>query len=112
MYLVIATTPALAQADGRTNPDPVSAYVVIIERNEAPFPSLINRFPIVSVVFNVPSKTISTIVLTAFADNRSLGAIKFPAALLITKVGSSFKEATHASTLFSICSTFLTSAGK
>lgn len=37
----MATTPALAQADGRTNPEPVSAYVVIIERNEAPLNSLI-----------------------------------------------------------------------
>jgi hypothetical protein len=27
--------PAFEQADGRTNPEPVSAYVVIIERKEA-----------------------------------------------------------------------------
>lgn len=33
---VIATIPALAQADGSTNPLPVSAYVVIICKNEAP----------------------------------------------------------------------------
>lgn len=33
--LVIATIPDLAQALGKTNPEPVSAYVVIIERNEA-----------------------------------------------------------------------------
>ena len=34
--LVIATMPALAQADGKTKPEPVSAYVVIICKNEAP----------------------------------------------------------------------------
>jgi hypothetical protein len=33
--LVIATMPDLAQADGSTKPEPVSAYVVIIERNDA-----------------------------------------------------------------------------
>ena len=33
--LVIATMPDLAQADGNTKPEPVSAYVVIIERNDA-----------------------------------------------------------------------------
>jgi hypothetical protein len=27
--------PDLAQADGNTKPEPVSAYVVIIERNDA-----------------------------------------------------------------------------
>jgi hypothetical protein len=51
--------------------------------------SLINRFPIVKVVLRVPNRTMSTIVLTAFGDNRSLGLIKFPAALFIIKDGKS-----------------------
>lgn len=51
--------------------------------------SLIKRFPIVSVVFNVPKRTMSTMVLTAFGDNLSLGLIKFPAALFITRLGKS-----------------------
>lgn len=75
-----------------------------------PFPSLIKRFPIINVVFKVPRRTISTIVLIAFGERRSLGAIKFPAALLITTVGTSLSDETHASKLFSICSAFLTSA--
>lgn len=76
-----------------------------------PRPSFIKRFPIISVVFIVPRRTISTMVLTAFGDSLSLGAMKLPAALLITSVGTSFRLDTQASKLFSICSAFLTSAG-
>ena len=98
----MATIPAFAQADGKTNPLPVSAYVVIIDKTDAFFFSLINRLPIMRVVLRVPSRTMSTIVLTALGESRSLGLIKFPAALLMINVGSSPSELTHASRLFSI----------
>lgn len=35
-YLVIASTPALAVAEGTTNPDPCSAYVAVIAKKLAP----------------------------------------------------------------------------
>lgn len=68
-------------------------------------------FPIVRVVFSVPNKTISTIVLTAFGDNRSEGLIKLPAALLIINVGTP-NSLIQKSKAFWICVTSLTSDGK
>ena len=44
-------------------------------------------FPTSNVIFAVPFSTISITVLNAFGDNRSVGEIKFPAALLITIFG-------------------------
>ena len=38
--------------------------------SQIPFPSLIKRLPIVKVVFKVPNKTISTIVLTPLGDTK------------------------------------------
>lgn len=35
-YLVIASTPALAVAEGTTNPDPCSVYVAVIAKKLAP----------------------------------------------------------------------------
>jgi hypothetical protein len=46
------------------------------------------RFPTSNVKCAVPFKTMSIIVLKAFADNLSVGDIKLPAALLMTTLGS------------------------
>lgn len=43
--------------------------------------------PISSVTLAVPFRTISTTVLNAFEESRSVGEIKFPAALLTISVG-------------------------
>ena len=53
-----------------------------------PVPCLIMRFPTSNVKFTVPLRTMSIIVLKAFGDNLSVGDIKFPAALLMTTLGS------------------------
>ncbi len=53
------------------------------------FCSLMRRFPMVRVVLTVPKSTISTIVLNALSDNRSVGLMKLPAALLIIRDGKS-----------------------
>ena len=49
------------------------------------------------VVLSVPSSTMSTIVLTAFAERRSVGDMKLPAALFTIRVGSCPKRFTHSS---------------
>ena len=56
---------------------------------------MINLFPIAKVVFMVPKRTMSTIVLTAFGDNLSLGLMKLPAALFIISDGVSPNKVTH-----------------
>jgi hypothetical protein len=45
-------------------------------------------FPISRVTFADPFRTISIIVFQALEDNRSVGEMKFPAALLITMLGN------------------------
>ena len=46
----------------------------------------------------VPRRTMSTTVLKALAESRSVGEMKFPAALLTTQLGRDPKADTHAST--------------
>ena len=52
-----------------------------------PVSCFIIRFPTSRVKCAVPFKTMSIIVLNAFAESLSVGDIKFPAALLITTLG-------------------------
>ena len=56
-------TPALAAAEGVTKPEPVSAYVVVMDKNTPPLPALISRLPTSSVTCAVPLSTMSMIVL-------------------------------------------------
>src|SRR6218665_9715 len=57
--------------------------------NSCKLPSLavMRRFAISTVTLIVPVKQMSIIVFHAFADSRSVGDIKFPAALFIMMVG-------------------------
>ena len=80
--LVIAKTPALAEAEGTTYPDPVQAYVVTIFKI-FPLFCLIISLPTASVQLNVPVRTISTTALNPPGDSISVGDIKLPAALFI-----------------------------
>ena len=86
--LLIASTPAFAEALGQTNPEPCIVYGVVIARNTAPFPAWMSLFPMSRVTFADPFRTISMIVFQALLDKRSVGDTKFPAALLITILGS------------------------
>lgn len=52
-----------------------------------PWFALMSLFPSSKVTMAVPFRTMSTTVLQALGDSRSVGDIKFPAALLITMSG-------------------------
>src|SRR5581483_11650329 len=58
---VIASTPALAHADGTTYAEPVHAYVVTIERIDPPEPCAIICLPHASVQLKLPLSTMPTI---------------------------------------------------
>ena len=73
-------TPAFAQAEGRTNADPVQAYVATMLTMDPRFFSIILR-PNAAVQWKVPFKTMSTTVLNPFGEMSSAAARKLPAAL-------------------------------
>ena len=58
----------------------------------SPFFSLMSRFPISRVTLAVPWSTIPMMVAKAFGDRRSVGEIKFPAALFKTRSGKPNSE--------------------
>lgn len=60
----------------------------IAANSNIPFFAAMSRFPISSVTYADPFKTISTMVRNALTDSRSVGQMKLPAALLITMSGS------------------------
>src|SRR5919201_1115092 len=74
---VSARTPAFAHADGRTNADPVHAYVVTMLTIDPLFAAII-FLPKALVQWNVPLRTISTTALKPFGDRSSAAARKFP----------------------------------
>src|SRR5690606_30855952 len=102
--LVKVTTPPLATAEGTTYPEPVNAYVVTIFNTFACCRLAIQFLPKVNVQLTVPLRTMSIIVEKAFAERRSVGDIKFPAALLI-KTSTLPKRSSLASKSFSTSST-------
>mmetsp|Transcript_48036 Transcript_48036/g.124778 ORF Transcript_48036/g.124778 Transcript_48036/m.124778 type:complete len:217 (+) Transcript_48036:389-1039(+) len=58
-----------------------------MERKLAPFPASMSLLPISNVTLALPVSTMSTIVRKALAESLSEGAMKLPAALLITTSG-------------------------
>ena len=111
-YAIRRAWPQLpfADADGATNPDPTSAYVVEIDRNTPRRCALIRRRPTSSVTFAVPLSTMSTTVFHALGDSRSEGETKLPAALLITISGSP-TDFSHSSIAAATAPASRTSAG-
>src|SRR5258708_2057549 len=82
----MASTPALAQADGTTKAEPqlAAAYVVTMLSTLPPSFSVIHFFAKICVQLKVPLSTMPTTALKALGVSFSVRAMKFPAALLIT----------------------------
>jgi hypothetical protein len=82
----MASTPALAQAEGTMNPEPqfAAAYVVTMLSTLPPNFWAIQRLANTCVQWKVPFNTMLTTALNAFGESFSVRAMKFPAALLTT----------------------------
>src|SRR4029077_7519087 len=82
--VVMARTPAFAQAEGTTKPEPqfAEAYVVTMLSTLPPCFSAIHFLAKACVQWNVPLSTILTTALKALGLRVSVRAMKFPAALL------------------------------